>query len=63
MRTFPGYIGVRQEPDTRLRDFMAAWAEWNRLNGQTERWIRAALVKFGVPENTLPADMHFGDSR
>lgn len=62
-RAFPGYVGLRQEPDQRLRDFLQAWAEWNRLNGQTEKWIRQALIGFGVPEAVLPQNMRFGDAR
>ena len=54
----PGYIGVRQDVgDTRFRDFLNWWCEWNRLLGINERLLKEALTERGLKD--IPEHVHF----
>ena len=54
----PGYIGVRQDVgDTRFRDFLKWWSEWNVLLGNSEKWLKEALQERGIQE--IPETVHF----
>jgi len=57
--SFPAYVGVANEPDKRFRDFVHWWAEWYRLRGQVESWIKDALVGMGIPKDSLPDKLYF----
>ena len=57
--SFPAYVGVANEPDKRFRDFMHWWAEWNRLRGQVEKWIREAMLAQGVAPEDIPDKLYF----
>lgn len=45
--------------DRRFRDFMTAWANFNRGNGQTKEWILAALAKQNIKPEDIPPEMTF----
>ena len=45
---FPAYAGIRNEPDKRFADFVHWWAEWNRVQGITESWVKKAFLELGV---------------
>lgn len=57
--SFPAYAGVKNEVDHRFSDFMHWWAEWYRLQGDVEKWVRASLVEMGVKDEDLPDQLHF----
>ena len=57
--SFPSYIGVANEDDKRFRDFMHWWAEWYRLQGKVEEWIKDSLVEMGIDRESLPDKMYF----
>ena len=57
--SFPAYVGVANEPDQRFSEFTHWWAEWKRLRGQIEGWIKAALVESGVPADSIPDKLYF----
>ena len=37
--TLPTNVGIRAEPDRRYKDFLSAWADYNRTMGQTREWM------------------------
>ena len=43
----------------RFRDFVHWWAEWYRLRGQVETWIKDALAGMGIPQDSLPDKLYF----
>jgi len=45
--------------DRRFRDFMTAWANFNRGNGQTKEWILTALAKQDIKADDIPPEMTF----
>jgi polar amino acid transport system substrate-binding protein len=54
----PGYIGVRQDVgDTRFRDFLNWWCEWNVLLGHNEAKLKAALNQRGITD--IPEHVRF----
>jgi polar amino acid transport system substrate-binding protein len=56
--SLPGYIGVRQDVgDTRFRDFLNWWCEWNVLLGHNEAKLKEALNMRGVKD--IPDHVHF----
>ncbi len=57
--SFPAYVGVANEPDRRFSEFAHWWAEWKRLRGQIEGWIKEALVLSGVPADSIPDKLYF----
>ena len=57
--SFPAYVGVANEDDKRFRDFMHWWAEWYRLQGKVEEWIRESFIESGVPGDALPEKLYF----
>jgi polar amino acid transport system substrate-binding protein len=57
--SFPAYVGVANEPDKRFRDFVHWWAEWYRLRGQVERWVKDGLIGIGISEDSLPEKFYF----
>ena len=57
--SFPAYVGVALEPDKRFHDFIHWWAEWYRLRGQVESWIKDALVEAGIPADSIPDKLYF----
>jgi polar amino acid transport system substrate-binding protein len=57
--SFPAYVGIANEPDRRFRDFMHWWAEWQRLRGQVEKWIREAMLEQGVAPEDIPDKLYF----
>jgi len=50
---------VQYDTDGRFRDFLDAWAVFNRSNGQSRQWIVDALDKMGVAQSSIPAEVTF----
>ncbi|MEO7243341.1 MAG: transporter substrate-binding domain-containing protein [Variovorax sp.] len=50
---------VQYDSDQRFRDFLDAWAVFNRGNGQARQWIVTALDKIGISESDVPAEVTF----
>ena len=57
--SFPAYVGVANEDDKRFRDFMHWWAEWYRLQGKVEEWIKDSFVDIGIAKDALPDKFYF----
>lgn len=50
---------IQYDTDQRFRDFLDAWAVFNRSNGQTREWIIAALAKVNIAPSDVPAEVTF----
>ena len=50
---------LQYDSDGRFRQFINAWADFNRGNGQIREWILAALFEMGITEADLPEGMDF----
>jgi polar amino acid transport system substrate-binding protein len=53
----PTCLGVRKEADTRWRDFLNAWVDYNRGIQQIREWLYAGLAANGVKAEDVPADV------
>ena len=50
---------VPYDTDARFRDFLDAWAVFNRSNGQTRDWIVNSSAKVNVSPTDVPAEVTF----
>lgn len=50
---------VPYDTDSRFRDFLDAWAVFNRSNGQTRDWIVTSLAKVNISPADVPAEVTF----
>ena len=50
---------LQYDRDGRFRQFINAWAAFNRGSGQVREWILAALGEMGITPADLPPDMDF----
>ena len=57
--TLPTNLGLRVEPDQRFKDFLSAWAEYNRSLGQTREWMINGFAAQGLALADIPADVQF----
>lgn len=55
----PGCAALRNEPYNRMRDFMNAWAGYNRGMGRVRSWILAALAQQGITAKDIPPEVSF----
>jgi polar amino acid transport system substrate-binding protein len=55
----PSCLGVQREPDTRFREVIDAWLDFNRGTGQLREWMLAGLSQLGVKRDDLPAELSF----
>src|SRR5246127_336709 len=46
--TLPTNMGIRAEPDRRYKDFLSAWADYNRTMGQTREWMLRGFASLGL---------------
>ena len=57
--TLPTNLGLRAEPDRRFRDFLSAWADYNRSLGQTREWMINGFAALGLTIDDIPAEVQF----
>jgi len=57
--TLPTNIAVRHEADSRWRDFLSVWADYNRSMAQTREWLVKGLAELDVTEADIPAEVRF----
>ena len=55
----PSSIGVRREPDTRLREVVDAWIAMNRGTGQIREWMIQGILKSGARMEDIPPELTF----
>jgi polar amino acid transport system substrate-binding protein len=57
--TLPTTMGIRAEPDRRYRDFLSAWADYNRAMGQTREWMLKGFQAIGLTAEDVPGEVQF----
>jgi polar amino acid transport system substrate-binding protein len=57
--TLPTTRGIRAEPDRRYKDFLSAWADYNRAMGQTREWMLKGFEMVGLAAEDLPPEVQF----
>jgi polar amino acid transport system substrate-binding protein len=57
--TLPTNMGIRAEPDRRYKDFLSAWADYNRAMGQTREWMLRGFASLGLTAEDIPAEVQF----
>jgi polar amino acid transport system substrate-binding protein len=57
--TLPTTMGIRAEPDRRYKDFLSAWADYNRAMGQTREWMLKGFEMVGLAAEDLPPEVQF----
>lgn len=55
----PSVIGINHNADDVFKDFVSAWANFNRRMGNNQTWIVNGLAPFGVTLEELPAGFDF----
>ena len=57
--TLPTNMGIRAETDRRYKDFLSAWADYNRSLGQTREWMLKGFAGVGLSSDDIPAEVQF----
>ena len=57
--TLPTNLGLRVEGDRRFKDFLSAWADYNRSLGQTREWMINGFAAQGLTVADIPAEVQF----
>jgi polar amino acid transport system substrate-binding protein len=57
--TLPTNLGIRAEPDRRYKDFLSAWADYNRAMGQTREWMLKGFAAVGLKPEDIPPEVQF----
>ena len=52
-------MGIRQEIDPRYKDFLSAWADYNRSLGQTREWMINGFAALGLTAEDMPSEVQF----
>lgn len=55
----PSCIGLRREPDTRLREVVDAWLDISRGTGLIREWLIAGVEMNGAKREDFPSDLTF----
>lgn len=55
----PSSLGLQREADTRFREVLDAWLDYNRGTGQIREWMLAGLEQLGVKPDSLPSELSF----
>lgn len=55
----PSALGIQREPDTRFRDVLNAWLDYNRGIGQIREWLLDGLAQNGVTRAQVPSALTF----
>ncbi len=57
--TLPTNLGLRVEPDRRFKDFLSAWADYNRSLGQTREWMINGFAAQAITLADIPSEVQF----
>ena len=57
--SLPSSLGIQHEPDTRFREILDAWLDFNRGIGQIREWMLTGLGQLGVKRDDLPPELTF----
>lgn len=50
-------MAVRIDGDKRFRDFLSAWASYNRSTGMVREWVGRGLAAMGIDPSTIPSEV------
>ncbi|WP_029009772.1 transporter substrate-binding domain-containing protein [Azospirillum halopraeferens] len=56
----PSVVGLNYATGERWKQFVSAWAEYNRRVGNNQTWILKGLEPFGISADDLPEGFDFG---
>lgn len=56
----PSVVAINQSADPLFKDFVSAWADYNRRIGNNQTWIVNALGTFGIKLDDMPKGFGFG---
>jgi polar amino acid transport system substrate-binding protein len=57
--TLPTNMGIRADADRRYKDFLSAWADYNRAMGQTREWMLKGFEAVGLTADDIPPEVQF----
>jgi polar amino acid transport system substrate-binding protein len=57
--TLPTCLGIRAENDRRYKEFLSAWADYNRAMGQTREWMLKGFEAVGLSVEDIPPEVQF----
>ncbi|QCI66750.1 transporter substrate-binding domain-containing protein [Phreatobacter stygius] len=57
--SLPTNMGIRAESDRRYKDFLSAWADYNRSMGQTREWMIKGFAALGMTIDDIPSEVQF----
>ena len=57
--TLPTNMGIRADSDRRYKDFLSAWADYNRAMGQTREWMLKGFEAVGLSAEDIPGEVQF----
>lgn len=57
--SLPTNMGIRAETDRRYKDFLSAWADYNRSMGQTRDWMIKGFGAVGLTIDDIPSEVQF----
>uniref|UniRef100_UPI001C097F5E hypothetical protein n=1 Tax=Acinetobacter baumannii TaxID=470 RepID=UPI001C097F5E len=57
--SLPTNMGIRAETDRRYKDFLSAWADYNRSMGQTREWMIKGFAALGMTVDDIPSEVQF----
>lgn len=57
--TLPSNIMIRYDGDKRFRDFLSAWADYNRAMGQSREWLLKGFAALGITAQDIPPELQF----
>jgi polar amino acid transport system substrate-binding protein len=57
--TLPTNLGIRAEADRRYKDFLSAWADYNRSLGQIREWMLKGFEAVGLNADDIPGEVQF----
>jgi len=57
--TLPTNMGIRFDNDRRYKDFLSAWADYNRAMGQTREWMLNGFKAVGLTADDIPPEVQF----
>jgi polar amino acid transport system substrate-binding protein len=57
--TLPTNMGIRADSDRRYKDFLSAWADYNRAMGQTREWMLKGFEAVGLAAEDIPGEVQF----
>ena len=57
--TLSSNMGLRMEEDRRFKNFLSAFADYNRSLGITREYVLAGFATMGIKPEDVPAEVQF----